>query len=116
VAPRSPPRADYDTFGLMEVLQDIGDMTRDDNRIRLLFKTRPQPYDRLVELDRAQTSRRDSRPDSCKILLLLDRQKFLIPAIWEPTGYVECPAKVAPPDRLPGFFSSVIRFREFVRM
>jgi predicted Zn-dependent protease len=53
-------RAGYDPFGLPAVLQDIGHVAKDDNRIRLLFKTHPAPDDRIAELDRAIDARFDA--------------------------------------------------------
>jgi beta-barrel assembly-enhancing protease len=43
-------RAGYDPFGLPSVLQDMGHVAGNDDRIRLLFKTHPHPDDRLAEL------------------------------------------------------------------
>jgi len=52
-------RAGYDPFGLPTVLQDIGHVAKDDNRIALLFKTHPPPDDRLAELGDAIGDRLD---------------------------------------------------------
>ena len=52
-------RAGYDPFGLPTVLQDIGHVAKDDNRIALLFKTHPPPDDRLAELGEAIGDRLD---------------------------------------------------------
>ncbi len=52
-------RAGYDPFGLPTVLQDIGHVAKDDNRIALLFKTHPHPDDRLAELGEAIGDRLD---------------------------------------------------------
>jgi beta-barrel assembly-enhancing protease len=52
-------RAGYDPFGLPKVLQDIGHVAKDDNRISLLFKTHPHPDDRLNELGEAMGDRLD---------------------------------------------------------
>jgi hypothetical protein len=47
-------RAGYDPFGLPTVLQDIGHMARNDNRVSLLFKTHPHPDQRLSQLPVAE--------------------------------------------------------------
>jgi predicted Zn-dependent protease len=52
-------RAGYDPFGLPTVLQDIGHVTKDDNRVSLLFKTHPHPDDRLAQLGEAIGDRLD---------------------------------------------------------
>jgi predicted Zn-dependent protease len=52
-------RAGYDPFGLPAVLQDIGHVAKDDNRIGLLFKTHPHPDDRLAQLGEAVGGRLD---------------------------------------------------------
>ena len=52
-------RAGYDPFGLPTVLQDIGHVAKDDNRIGLLFKTHPHPDDRLAQLGDAIGDRLD---------------------------------------------------------
>ena len=52
-------RAGYDVFGLPAVLQDIGQVAKDDSSVALLFKTHPHPYDRLDELNRAVGRRFD---------------------------------------------------------
>lgn len=52
-------RAGYDPFGLPTVLQDIGHVAKDDNRVSLLFKTHPHPDDRLSELGEAIGDRLD---------------------------------------------------------
>ena len=52
-------RAGYDPFGLPTVLQDIGHVAKDDNRIALLFKTHPPPDDRLDQLGQAVGGRLD---------------------------------------------------------
>jgi beta-barrel assembly-enhancing protease len=52
-------RSGYDPFGLPAVLQDIGHVAKDDNRISLLFKTHPHPDDRLVQLGGAIGNRLD---------------------------------------------------------
>lgn len=52
-------RAGYDPFGLPTVLQDIGHVAKDDNRVSLLFKTHPHPDDRLTQLGEAIGDRLD---------------------------------------------------------
>ena len=52
-------RAGYDPFGLPAVLQDIGHVAKNDDRIKLLFKTHPHPDDRLAELGEAVGDRLD---------------------------------------------------------
>jgi beta-barrel assembly-enhancing protease len=52
-------RAGYDPFGLPAVLQDIGHVSRDDDRVGLLFKTHPLPDDRLDELGSAMDDKFD---------------------------------------------------------
>jgi beta-barrel assembly-enhancing protease len=52
-------RAGYDPFGLPTVLQDLGHVAKDDNRISLLFKTHPHPDDRLNQLGEAIGDRFD---------------------------------------------------------
>jgi beta-barrel assembly-enhancing protease len=52
-------RAGYDPFGLPTVLQDLGHVAKNDNRISLLFKTHPHPDDRLTQLGEAIGDRLD---------------------------------------------------------
>jgi len=52
-------RSGYDPFGLPTVLEDIGHVAKDDNRVSLLFKTHPHPDDRLVQLGDAIGDRLD---------------------------------------------------------
>lgn len=52
-------RAGYDAYGLPSVLQLIGHAAKDDNRVALLFKTHPQPEDRLNKLGGAMGGRFD---------------------------------------------------------
>ena len=52
-------RSGYDPFGLPTVLQDIGHVAKNDDRIKLLFKTHPHPDDRLAELGEAVGNRLD---------------------------------------------------------
>jgi predicted Zn-dependent protease len=62
-------RAGYDPFGLPTVLQDLGHVAKDDNRVSLLFKTHPHPDDRLTQLGEAI----DGRLDGIKGLTLENR-------------------------------------------
>lgn len=52
-------RAGYDPYGLPAVLQDLARVSRDDDRVALLFKTHPHPDDRLAMLARAMGDRLD---------------------------------------------------------
>ncbi len=52
-------RSGYDPFGLPTVLEDIGHVAKNDNRIALLFKTHPHPDDRLTQLGEAVDDRFD---------------------------------------------------------
>jgi predicted Zn-dependent protease len=52
-------RAGYDAYGLVEVLQEIGHVGKDDGSVALLFKTHPHPDDRLVKLGDAVGNRLD---------------------------------------------------------
>ena len=52
-------RAGYDQFGLVEVLQQMGHYTAEDDSIKLLFKTHPLPDDRLSHLDQSMGDRLD---------------------------------------------------------
>jgi len=52
-------RGGYDPFGLPTVLQDIGHVAKDDNRVSLWFKTHPHPDDRLTQLGEAIGDRLD---------------------------------------------------------
>lgn len=44
-------RAGYGPYGLPAVLQKIGSAAKNDDRVQLLFKTHPQPAERLRQLD-----------------------------------------------------------------
>lgn len=44
-------RAGYDQYGLVEVLQQMGHYSGEDDSIKLLFKTHPHPDERLTRLD-----------------------------------------------------------------
>lgn len=44
-------RAGYDHYGLIEVLQQMGHYSGEDDSIKLLFKTHPHPDERLTRLD-----------------------------------------------------------------
>jgi beta-barrel assembly-enhancing protease len=46
-------RAGYEPYGLPEILQIIGQTSRDESSVALLFKTHPHPDDRLIKLDDA---------------------------------------------------------------
>lgn len=50
-------RAGYDAFALPEVLQQIGHFAKDDGSVALMFKTHPQPDDRLEKLGLAMRDR-----------------------------------------------------------
>ena len=52
-------RAGYDPFGLPSVLQEIARVSKDDGSVALLFKTHPQPQDRLDQLGAAIGERLD---------------------------------------------------------
>ena len=52
-------RAGYDSFGLPEVLQQVGHFAKDDGSVALLFKTHPHPDDRLEKLGAAMSDRFD---------------------------------------------------------
>jgi beta-barrel assembly-enhancing protease len=56
-------RAGYDAYGLVEVLQEIGHVGKDDSSVALLFKTHPHPDDRLVKLGDAVGNRLDGVKD-----------------------------------------------------
>ena len=43
-------RAGYDPFGLVSVLQDIAQVSKDEGSVALLFKTHPHPNERLDQL------------------------------------------------------------------
>ncbi|HEY6096074.1 MAG TPA: M48 family metalloprotease [Gallionellaceae bacterium] len=52
-------RAGYDAFAFPEVLQQIGHVSKDDDRVSLLFKTHPHPDERLEKLSDAMGGRFD---------------------------------------------------------
>ncbi|MFM9912090.1 MAG: M48 family metallopeptidase [Methylophilaceae bacterium] len=56
-------RAGYDSYGLVDVLQEIGHVSKDDGSVALLFKTHPAPDDRLVKLGDAIGNRLDGVTD-----------------------------------------------------
>lgn len=56
-------RAGYDPYGLPEVLQEIGHVSKNDSKVALLFKTHPAPDDRLVKLSDAVGGRLDNVKD-----------------------------------------------------
>lgn len=53
-------RAGYEPYGLTEVLQTIGQTSKDDGSVALLFKTHPHPDERLVALGDAIGSKLDN--------------------------------------------------------
>ena len=52
-------RAGYDQYGLIEVLQQMGHYSGDDDAVQLLFKTHPHPDDRVNSLDDAMGDKLD---------------------------------------------------------
>ncbi len=44
-------RAGYDQYALVEVLQEMGHYSKEDDSVKLLFKTHPHPDERLEHLD-----------------------------------------------------------------
>lgn len=56
-------RAGYDAYGLVDVLQEIGRVAKDDNNMALLYKTHPAPDDRLVKLGDAIGNQLDNVTD-----------------------------------------------------
>ena len=52
-------RAGYDPFGLVSVLQDIAQVSKDEGSVALLFKTHPHPNERLDQLGLAIGERFD---------------------------------------------------------
>lgn len=56
-------RAGYDAYGLVDVLQEIGHVAKDDGSVALLFKTHPAPDDRLLKLGDAIGNRLDQVTD-----------------------------------------------------
>jgi len=52
-------RAGYDPFGLVSVLQDIAQVSKDEGSVALLFKTHPHPNERLDQLGLAIGERLD---------------------------------------------------------
>jgi len=53
-------RAGYDPFGLVSVLQDIAQVSKDEGSVALLFKTHPHPNERLDQLGQAIGERLDN--------------------------------------------------------
>jgi predicted Zn-dependent protease len=53
-------RAGYEPFGLSDVLQIMGQTSKDDSSVALLFKTHPHPDERLTTLDTAVGNRLDN--------------------------------------------------------
>ena len=56
-------RAGYDPYGLPEVLQTIGHVSKNDSSVALLFKTHPAPDDRLIKLGDAIGGKLDNVKD-----------------------------------------------------
>lgn len=56
-------RAGYEAFGLVEVLQMIGETNPSDSSVALLYKTHPSPEERLVKLDEAIGTKLDGLPE-----------------------------------------------------
>lgn len=52
-------RAGYEPFGLTDVLQVLGQTSKDDGSVALLFKTHPHPDERLTTLDAAVSNKLD---------------------------------------------------------
>jgi predicted Zn-dependent protease len=52
-------RAGYDQYAFVEVLQQMGHYGKDDDSVKLLFKTHPQPDDRLKHLDESMGDKLD---------------------------------------------------------
>ncbi len=52
-------RAGYDPYGLVSVLQDIAQVSKDEGSVALLFKTHPHPNERLEQLGLAIGERFD---------------------------------------------------------
>ncbi len=53
-------RAGYEPFGLADVLQTLGQTSKDDSSVALLFKTHPHPDERLSALDEAVGNKLDN--------------------------------------------------------
>jgi len=53
-------RAGYDQYAFVEVLQEMGHYSKGDDSVKLLFKTHPQPDDRLKHLDESMGDKLDS--------------------------------------------------------
>lgn len=53
-------RAGYDQYAFVEVLQQMGHYSKEDDSVKLLFKTHPQPDDRLKHLDESIGDRLDN--------------------------------------------------------
>ena len=53
-------RAGYEPFGLADVLQTLGQTSKNDGSVALLFKTHPLPEDRLTALGDAVGSKLDN--------------------------------------------------------
>lgn len=53
-------RAGYDQYAFVEVLQQMGHYNKDDDSVKLLFKTHPHPDERLDHLDTSVGDKLDS--------------------------------------------------------
>ncbi|MDD5451984.1 MAG: M48 family metalloprotease [Desulfovibrionales bacterium] len=53
-------RAGYDQYAFVEVLQQMGHYSKDDDSVKLLFKTHPHPDERLDHLDASMGDKLDS--------------------------------------------------------
>lgn len=56
-------RAGYEAYGLPEVIQTIGQVSKNDSSVALLFKTHPAPDDRLAKLSESAGDRLDNLKD-----------------------------------------------------
>lgn len=65
-------RAGYDPYGLPEVLEAIGHVTKGDDSVALLFKTHPAPDDRLLRLGDSIGNRLDHLGDG----LILEQRLY----------------------------------------
>ncbi|MDX1914186.1 MAG: M48 family metalloprotease [Methylophilus sp.] len=52
-------RAGYDVYGLPEILQTMGQINHNDDRVTLLFKTHPLPDERLTKMSESAGSQLD---------------------------------------------------------
>lgn len=56
-------RAGYEAYGLPEVIQTIGQVSKSDSSVALLFKTHPAPDDRLAKLGESAGDKLDKLAD-----------------------------------------------------